>query len=517
MKILVTGGTGVIGIAAIPELLRAGHTVRLLSRHAEDDTPAFPEGVEPFPADINEPLQLVTAMEGCDVVLHIAGIVEEDPPEITFQRVNVGGTQHLLDAAEKTGRPRFIFLSSLGAERGKSEYHHSKREAEGLVRGYSGPWLILRSANVYGPSDETISMLLKMTRTLPAVPMVGQGDQPFQPIWFADIGRAIAKAVGDAGLVGQTLEVAGHDVTTTDDVLSRLEKITGRHPPRLAVPVWLTEVGVQATEALGAFGKRLMERARLALPINSAKLTMLLEENVIEDSSRNALVNVFKLEPTALQDGLEMLADMLPEQMPGDGVGPIRWSRYVADIHGSPLTAEGLMERVCGRITEVMPIEFAAEPGVPECANEGTTLTAAIPGRGHIQVRVEQREPTSVTFATLEGHPLAGLVRLQSESAADALRFSVQIAAQPANAMDWIAMRVLGDSMQSANWRAVVRRVVDLSEGTAPVGVQKESGTLSENEASAVKDWAQQIVQRQQRLQKEMQVENPRFAGTRSS
>ena len=210
-----------------------------------------------------------------------------------------------------------------------------------------------------------------------------------------------------------------------------------------------------------------------------------------------------------------MLADLLPEQLPGDGVGPIRWSRYVADIHGSPHTAEGLMERVCGRITEVMPIEFAAEPGVPLCADEGTTLTAAIPGRGHIQVRVEQREPSSVTFATVEGHPLAGLVRLHSEKNGDGLRFSVQVAAQPANAMDWIAMRVLGDSMQSANWRAVVRRVVDLSEGIAPAGVQKESGTLSDNEASAVKDWAKRIVQRQQRVQKEMQIENPRVAAGR--
>src|SRR5690606_23993107 len=111
MKILVTGGTGVVGAAAIPELLRAGHTVRLLSRHADDDTPAFPEGVEPFRADVNEPLQLVGAAEGCEVVLHIAGIVEERPPEITFQSANVAGTQHLLDAAAQAGRPRFIFLS----------------------------------------------------------------------------------------------------------------------------------------------------------------------------------------------------------------------------------------------------------------------------------------------------------------------------------------------------------------------------------------------------------------------
>ena len=516
MKILVTGGTGVVGAAAIPALLRAGHTVRLLSRHAGGDAPAFPEGVEPFPADIGERSQLTGAADGCDAVLHIAGIVEERPPEVTFQSANVDGTQNLLDAATQAGLPTFVFLSSLGADRGESAYHKSKREAEARVRHYAGPWIILRAGNVYGPGDETISMLLKMTRTLPAIPMVGAGDQPFQPLWFVDLGRAIAQAMENRSLAGKTLEVAGPDITTTDDILTRLERITGRSPARLTVPIWLTEVGAQAAEALGAFGQRLLDRARLAMPINSSKLSMLLEENVIHDPERNALGTTFQLEPTPLQEGLEMLADMLPEQTPGDGVGAIRWARYFADIKETSLTAEALLTRVCERITEIMPLNFAAEPGVPEKAQEGSTLTAAIPGRGHIQVRVEEREPTSVTFATLEGHPLAGVVQLTATHGPDGLRFAVKIVAQAANVLDWLAMQTVGGTLQSANWRELVRRVVKLSEGIAPAGVQKESGTLDGKEAEAAKESAQRLVHRQQRLQKEMLVENPRLAPVRA-
>src|SRR5690606_23262282 len=110
----------------------------------------------------------------------------------------------------------------------------------------------------------------------------------------------------------------------------------------------------------------------------------------------------------------------------------------------APHSPEELMSLVCDRVTGVMPLEFAAEPGVPSCADEGSTLTASIPGRGHVQVRVEERRPTSVTLATLEGHPLAGVVRLEAESVAGGVRFSVQTASQPSNAMDWVAMRVLG-------------------------------------------------------------------------
>ena len=52
MKVLVTGGTGVVGQAAVTELLRQGHSVRLLSRKAADDARQWPQALEPWPASI---------------------------------------------------------------------------------------------------------------------------------------------------------------------------------------------------------------------------------------------------------------------------------------------------------------------------------------------------------------------------------------------------------------------------------------------------------------------------------
>jgi uncharacterized protein YbjT (DUF2867 family) len=506
MKILVTGGTGVVGNGAIPELLRAGHAVRLLSRHADHDTPAFPEGVEAFPADVNDPTTLAGAVEGCDVVLHIAGVVEEQPPEITFERVNVEGTRNMLEAAADAGHPRFIYLSSLGADVGKSEYHRSKRAAEALVQLNAGPWLILRPGNVYGPGDETISMLLKMLRSLPAVPIVGEGDQPFQPLWYVDLARAILRAVERTELNQEILELAGPDVTTTNDIFSRLARITGRNPPRLSIPAWVTEVGARAAEVLGGFGQKLLQQARLPMPVNTAKLSMLLEGNVIDDASENALMTRLNVKPTSLQVGLERLVDLLPEQTPGSGFGAVEWTRYYADIEGTSLSPEQLLDRVCENITEIMPLEFAAEPGVPHTANQGSTLTAAIPGRGHIQVRVEDRTPTQVTFVTLEGHPLAGILRFETSTVDQRLRFAVNIAAQSANALDWVAMRTFGAAAQTANWRDVVRRVIQLAGGTAPRGVQRESAMLNDEEARRLAASTERLVQEQHRRQMETQA-----------
>jgi uncharacterized protein YbjT (DUF2867 family) len=504
MKILVTGGSGVVGAAAIPELSGAGHRIRLLSRHAGHDATAFPDNVEAFAADIADPAQLAGAVHGCDCVLHIAGIVEEQPPEVTFEKVNVEGTRNLLEAAASAGAPDFIYVSSLGADRGESEYHRSKLQAEDLVRDYPGRWAIVRPGNVYGPGDETISMLLKMVRTLPAVPMVAGGDQPFQPIWYRDLGRALAGLVPRMDrFASQTLELAGGEVTTTDDVLARLAAIVGRNPPRVAVPVWLAQVGAQAMEAFGASGQKLLRRAGIAAPINSAKLSMLLEGSVIPDPERNALVREFEIEPTPLQDGMEMLTDLLPEQLPGDGVGAIVQATYSAEIRDGVSPAAKLLEWVCDNIADVMPIEFAAEPRSPRRADEGSTLTAEIEGRGNVQVRLEERTETRATFVTLESHPLAGVMQLQAEDLADgAVRFSVHTASQPANVFDWVAMKMTGDAMQEENWREVVRRVVKLSGGHAPKGVQRRAHTMGEGEVNDLRAWVDRLVQRQQRLQR---------------
>lgn len=499
MKILVTGGSGVIGAAVIPELLRAGHEVRLLSRGAEHDAHDYPAAVEPFPADMGDADSLAGAAEGCAAILHIAGIVHEQPPDITFEKINVGGTRHLLAAARQANLPRFIYLSSLGAERGESAYQKSKHRAEELVRDYAGPWLILRPGAVYGPGDETLSMLLKMMRTLPAVPVVAEGEQPFQPIWYRDLGSAIVTALERPELDRAVFDLAGPDITTTTEVLDRLSAITGRTPPRLEVPAWLTRFGASALEAFGGLGARLLEHTQIGTPITTAKLQMLLEGNIIQDENRNALLTTFEQRGTRLQDGLEQLADLLPELTPGQGVGALESTAYSADIPQSSLTPAAVIDLVCARLGEIMPLEFGAEPGTDVDVREGHTLTATLPMRGNIQIRVQERTDTSVTFVTIAGHPLAGVLTFSAEPAPGGVRFRVQTVTQAANLLDWLSMQMGGGVLQAQNWREVVRRVVVAAGGSLPVDVRRESRVLDQPEAQAVQEQTERLVQERRR------------------
>lgn len=481
MKVLVTGGTGVIGAGLIPALIEAGHTVRLLSRGAEEDARRWPEGVEPFKADVTDPDALAGACDGCDAVVHVTGIVEEHPPEITFERVNVEGTSSILEEAARAGVGTFVYVSSLGADRGASEYHRSKLRAEKLVAGFDGDWIVVRPGNVYGPGDDVISTLLKMVRTLPAVPVIDIGTQRFQPIWYEDLGAAIARAVSMPELRTQTLEVTGAETVTTNDVLDKLAVITDRTFVRAPVPSTLAALGAGIASALG-----------ISLPINESKLTMLLEENIIADGGENALTRVFGITPTTLDDGLRRLADALPEQLAEDGFGSMDRKRYWADIAGSRHDATALLELFRANITDVMPIEFEAEPGAATVVEMGATMTAALPMRGNIQIRVVESTDRHVTFATVEGHPLAGVVRFGTGETGDRVRFEVTVYARAANAFDWLVMNTVGAVMQDANWVAVVEAMVERSGGAAVDGVQQEKTTVDDSEK--VEEWIKDLI-----------------------
>jgi len=483
MKVLVTGGTGVVGPAAVTEILAGGHTVRLLSRNAAEDAKQWPAGVESWPASIFDQSELRGCAEGCDLVLHAAGIVEE-AGSLTFESVNVDGTRAIVREAERCKVGRFIYVSSLGAETGDSPYHRSKRRAEDIVRNFAGGWIILRPGNVYGPGDEVVSLLLTVVRTFPVVPVIGTGEDKFQPIWVEDLAAALSESVRRTDLHGRVLEIAGEEKTCLNDLLDRMSEITGRSPARIPIPPFLASAGATVAGLLGA-----------RVPINESQLMMLSEGNVIQTPGGNALIGVFHIKPTPLDSGLRKLADGLPEQTPDKGVGMLKRKRFWIDIAGSTMVPEELFARFRLRFGELTPfLDVHAEPETPAILGKGNTLTMALPTRGNVQVRVEQLMPNSATLVTVAGHPLAGAIRFLAEQRGDLIRFEVQLYDRPANLADWFIMRAVGDDLQARTWESLVRAMVEESGGAAVTPVQHEETFLDENKAERVEAWVKELV-----------------------
>ncbi|HSU12763.1 DUF1990 family protein [Longimicrobium sp.] len=495
MKVLVTGGTGLVGKAAVDRLLEAGHTVRLLSRHADDDARQWPRGVEPHSGDVGTEAAVAGAAEGCDAVLHVAGIVAERPPDVTFQTVNVEGTRRLAREAKRAGVRRFVYVSSLGAERGQSDYHRSKLEAEHVVRDEApAGWLVVRPGNVYGPGDEVVSLLLKMVRALPVVPVIGRGDQPFQPVWHEDLGLALARAIEREQPRETVLEIAGPDITTTSEVIDLLEKLTGKNAIRLPIPEALAKLGTGVAEAVG-----------LDVRVTDDQITMLTEGNVIASGGTNALTEVFGVTPLTLGEGLGRLVDTMPERLPTEGTGALERQRYWADIRGSRKSAEELFHLLRGSFNELTPdalLQVGVEPGSHAEMKEGNTLTMALPLRGNIQVRVLDISDLAITCITLQGHPLSGAIRFVfEERPGGIIRFEVRSFTRPSDLVDLIGMRTFGKVAQKTTWRSLVGAIVERSGGQGVDGVQEEETRLHGQDAEDVENWVEELVLRKKREQ----------------
>ena len=500
MRVLVTGGTGVVGVGTVTELVRRGHSVVLISRHAERDVRQWPEGVTPWPGDVARARSLHGAADGCDVVLHMVGIVDESD-DATFQDVNVQGTANMIAETERAKVGRFIFVSSLGASKGKSDYHRSKRDAEALVRKFHGAWTICRPGNVYGPGDEQISLLLRMVRSpSPVVPRIGDGDQPIQPIWWEDCANALATVVERPDLARRELDLAGAELTSQNDLIDRLSGITGRSVMPVSVPDFLATLGSKAVSLVG-----------WDMSFNEQQVTMLHEGNAIEKDGQNALTETLRITPTPLDAGLRQLADLQPEQLPAEGIGTLTRKRYWADIEGSTFDADTLFALFRTHFNDVLPVfvEAAPEPASDDLIEEGESITLALPMRGHVQVRVAELDDRDTTLLTLEGHPLAGAVHFSTTAEGIRVRFQVEVFDRAANVLDLIAMRTIGDHLQARTWTQVVENVVKLSGGSAPAGVQHESRSLDDGEAENVEHWLEDLTMRRRRADNAEKINSP--------
>jgi NADH dehydrogenase len=479
MRVLVTGGTGVVGESTVRALHARGHRVRVLSRHAGRDERWWPPGVDGWAGDVSDERSIRGSADGCEVVLHLAGIVAEAPPSRTFQRVNIDGTRYVVHEAERAGVRKVIYVSSLGADRGDSAYHRSKLVAEDVVRAFTRDWLIVRPGAVFGPGDEHASVLLQMVRTLPAIPTIGDGNQPIQPIWHEDLAQALVAAVERDDLCGRAVEVAGAERTSQNDLVRRLREVTGRPAVQLPVPELVASWGVRALEAAG-----------VEPPFNEQQLQMLQEGSVLRDGTPNTLVEVFGVAPTPLDEMMRRLAQEQPEQLPSEGVGALTGKRFWIDIRGGALDADELFTYVRGHLPDLLgPMIAVREVNGGGPVGEGDTVTLEIPVRGECQVRVAEVMDRRLTLLTVAGHPIAGAVRFLVEPRDGATRFEIQVYDRAATVIDQVMMRTVGEWLQRRAWIAMAERVARAAGGSAGE-VQSSSTELTRRELELVDEWA---------------------------
>lgn len=178
MKLGLTGATGFVGSTLMDLALQSGHRVKALTRR---DQPAR-EGLDWVRGDLADEAALERLAQGCDAVVHVAGVVNA-ADRAGFEGGNITGTRAMVGAARKTQVPRFVHVSSLAArEPGLSDYGWSKAMAEAEATKAQG-CVMVRPPAIYGPRDTEMFELFRAAKrgVLPLPPrgrasMIHVGD-----------------------------------------------------------------------------------------------------------------------------------------------------------------------------------------------------------------------------------------------------------------------------------------------------------------------------------------------------
>jgi hypothetical protein len=220
----------------------------------------------------------------------------------------------------------------------------------------------------------------------------------------------------------------------------------------------------------------------------------LFQETLEVGSCGTRMIPGLQAPATSIDYGLRALVAELEELTPADGVGTLEVKQFFADIR-TRFGAADVLRRFRDSFAMVMPVDVAVEPASQQTRlAAGANITMALPGRGHVQVRVVDASDEQIVLSTVRGHVLAGIVRFRTQAAGDLVRFEVLTCDTAANPLDWIGLTLGGARLQDANWTKVVHNVARLA-GDDSVAVESVKRKLPPDEAQAVKAWLESTIE----------------------
>ncbi len=253
MRLFVTGASGFVGSAVVPELQRAGHTVLGLARSEASAEALSAAGAEVHRGDLDDLDSLRAGAEKADGVIHLAYVHDFSQMEAAAQ-TDLAAIEAMGAALEGTGKPLAIASGTLGLAPGRVGTEQDEatavhpRVANALAtlaladRGVR-PLVVRLSPTVHGQGDHGfIAVLVQIARDQGVSGYVDDGQNRWNAVHRDDAAAVFRLAVEQAP-AGSVLHAVGEEGISVRDIAA----VIGQH---LDLPVR----SVPAEEAAEHFG-----------------------------------------------------------------------------------------------------------------------------------------------------------------------------------------------------------------------------------------------------------------------
>jgi uncharacterized protein YbjT (DUF2867 family) len=259
MRVVVFGATGTVGEALLPALA-GDHEVTAVSRAADEGVRHTVRWVR---GDVEDGESVARALEGAEAAYYLVHSLGTTGFEDRERRT----ADNLTRAAEKAGLRQIVYLGGLGDDSDNLSPHlRSRRETERRLASGSVPVTTLRAGMVVAKGSAAFETIAALVDRLPVMILPRWAKTPTQPIALADVVRYLAGVCGKADAFGQTYDVAGPDVMSYAEMISRISRLKGKAPYLVEVPVltpWLSALWIElVTPARADVARPLVEGLR---------------------------------------------------------------------------------------------------------------------------------------------------------------------------------------------------------------------------------------------------------------
>ncbi len=259
MRVLVTGGYGLIGSAILARLQREGHSLVGAGRSIEQAQRRFPYArwVEADFRKLTSADAWGPLLDDVDAVVNCVGVLQDSGRDDT-RRVHVEATCALFDACERAMTRRVVHLSAIGAElAAATKFARTKAEADAHLASLDLDWVILRPALVMSPAVYGGSAMLRGLAAFPLMTPVIRAESRIQVVSIDDVAETVAFALKPGAPAKVRWELAHPQILTLGEIITRIRAWSGFRPrPLVHVTTIAGKIVSAVADGLGWLGWR---------------------------------------------------------------------------------------------------------------------------------------------------------------------------------------------------------------------------------------------------------------------
>lgn len=246
--VVIFGGSGFVGQHIVRKIAKYGYKIIIPYQQQVNEAKVRLLGTTGQIVfvrfrSINEPI-ITNQIENADVIINLKTIWDEK--KITFQKGILDFNISLVNMLKKNQKNyKFIYFSGLGVDLD----FDSKRsvaifESENYIKQNLKNTVIIRPCIIIGGGDRFLKGLLKFFRMSFVIPLFGNGESKFQPVYIDDLSVALCKIIEDTFIGNQIFEITGSKIFTYKEFYNFIAKCLGYRRVFVPIPFVIAKFGV---------------------------------------------------------------------------------------------------------------------------------------------------------------------------------------------------------------------------------------------------------------------------------